>query len=254
MSRWFDVYSLLVPDNEAFFIRTLVPCVARLASELEKAEIRDFFRQEYLHGVAHKAYWKRMVQLGFNVDKFVYCVNWLLYSLFEVMQPHRLRVSVVAAIEHINASLANIVLRRDLLSTTSVELKKLYYWHFSEEIEHKAVAYKALKRCYPGYATRVLGAAVAFPCFFALTFVGMTYFLLQDRQFFKIRTLRDLYRFWITGGVLRESATHLGRYLRVSFDPWDLDDAYLTRGHHAPAGPASPKICKRSMIRILPNA
>lgn len=227
ISRWFDVYTLLVPDNESFFIRTLTPCLGRMDSELERAEMRHFFRQESLHGIAHKTYWQRMFQLGFRVDRFVRCVNWVLYSLLEPIQPHRLRVSVVAAIEHINASLGNIVLKRDLLRDADDELKKLYYWHFSEEIEHKAVAHKTLERCYPGYITRLLGAAIAFPCFFLLTFVGMTYFLLQDHQCFTRRTFRDLYRFWISNGVLRESAAHLRRYLRLSFHPWDLDDRYL---------------------------
>jgi uncharacterized protein len=247
ISRWFDVYTLLVPDNEAFFIRTLVPCVARMGGESEKTEMRDFFRQEYLHGIAHKAYWRRMQQFGFRVDRFVRCVNWVLYSVFEPIQPRRLRVSIVAAIEHINASLGNIVLGKDLLGATSGELKKLYYWHFSEEIEHKAVAYKALKQCYPGYTTRVLGAAIAFPCFFILTFVGMTYFLIQDRQCFKLRTLQDLYRFWITGGVLRESATHLGRYLRISFEPWDLDDSYLALDNRPTSAPEGLQVVSGQM-------
>ena len=145
----------------------------------------------------------------------------------EPIQPHALRVSVVAAIEHINASLANVVLKQDLFGDADDELKKLYYWHFCEEIEHKAVAHNALKRCYPGYVTRILGAAIAFPSFFILTFAGMTYFLLQDRQCFTLRTLRDLYKFWIVKGVLNDSFFHARRYMRVSFDPWDFDDRHL---------------------------
>lgn len=226
-SRWFDVYTLLVPDNEAFFIRTLVPCVSQMKSASEIAELKHFFRQESLHGVAHKKYWKRMLQLGFRVDGFVSCVNWLLYSLLEPIQPHRLRVSIVAAIEHINASLAHVVLAKDLLRDASSELKSLYYWHFAEEIEHKAVAHRTLSRCYPGYFTRLLGAAVAFPSFFLLTFLGMIHFLLQGGQCFELRTFRDLYKFWICDGVLKEAFYHARRYMRVSFDPWDLDDLHL---------------------------
>ena len=56
ISRWFDVYTLLVPDNEAFYIRTLRPCLEKTDDNFEKAELLNFFRQEYLHGVAHKAY------------------------------------------------------------------------------------------------------------------------------------------------------------------------------------------------------
>lgn len=226
-SRWFDAYTLLVPDNEAFFIRTLTPCVSLMESDSEMAELKHFFRQESLHGVAHKAYSKRMLQLGFPVDRFVGCVNWVLYSLLEPIQPRRMRVSVVAAIEHINASLAHIVLTKDLLRDANSDLKELYYWHFSEEIEHKAVAHRALNRCYPGYMTRMLGAAIAFPSFFFLTFLGMTYLLLQDHQCFNSRTFRDLYRFWISNGVLKETFFHARRYLKISFDPWDLDDKHL---------------------------
>lgn len=227
ISRWFDVYTLLVPDNEAFFIRTLAPCVTRMDNDSEITELRHFFRQESLHGIAHKAYWKRMQELGFRVDRFVRCVNWVLYSLLEPIQSHRLRVSMVAAIEHINASLGNIVLKKNLLDGANGELKKLYYWHFREEIAHKAVAHKALKQCYPGYMTRMLGAVIAFPFFFFLTFAGMTYFLLQDHQCFNSRTLRDLYNFWIRNGVLNECFAHVRRYMKVSFDPWDLDDRHL---------------------------
>jgi uncharacterized protein len=227
VSRWFDAYTLLVPENEAFFIRTLAPCLSRTENDSEAKELTRFFRQESLHGIAHKAYSRRMLELGFRVDRFVNCTNWVLYCLLEPIQPHRLRVSVVAAIEHINASLAHTVLKKDLLRDANEELKRLYYWHFSEEIEHKAVAHKALNRCYPGYITRMLGAAIAFPSFFFLTFVGMTYFLLQDHKCFHAQTFRDVYRFWIGNGVLKETFYHTRRYLRVSFDPWDLDDADL---------------------------
>lgn len=229
LSRWFDVYTLLVPDNEAFYIRTLTPCLQWEDVEVEKLELLNFFRQESLHGIAHKAYWKRMSELGIEFQPFLKTVNWILYSIFEPTQSHRMKFAIVAAIEHVNASLGNIVLRRDLLRSTNRSLREMFYWHFAEEIEHKAVAHNALARFYPGYITRILGALVAFPSFYLVCFLGMAYFLFKEQKLFSRATLRELFKFWISDGVLRDTICHLGRYFKWSFQPWDEDDLHLTQ-------------------------
>lgn len=227
ISRWFDVYSLLVPDNEAFYIRTLAPCIESVADESVKTELRNFFRQESLHGVAHRTYWPRMQELGIDYRSFLKFVNWFLYSVLEPSQPHRLRVSMVAAIEHINACLGHIVLKRDLMRSAHRRLRELFYWHFAEEIEHKAVAHRALAICYPGYATRIMGALVAFPAFYFLSFFGMIYLLWKEKSLFRMATASDLFQFWVRDGVLRDTLSHLARYFKTSFEPWDENDFYL---------------------------
>lgn len=229
LSRWFDVYTLLVPDNEAFYIRTLTPCLQWEDVEVKKFELLNFFRQESLHGIAHKAYWKRMSELGIEYLPFLKTVNWILYSIFEPTQSHRMKFAIVAAIEHVNASLGNIVLRRDLLRSANRSLREMFYWHFAEEIEHKAVAHNALARFYPGYITRILGALVAFPSFYLVCFLGMAYFLFKEQKLFCKATLRELFKFWISDGVLRDTVCHLGRYFKRSFEPWDEDDLHLTQ-------------------------
>ena len=229
LSRWFDVYTLLVPDNEAFYIRTLAPCLQWEDAEVEKLELLDFFRQESLHGIAHKAYWKRMSELGIEFKPFLKIVNWILYSIFEPTQSHRMKFAIVAAIEHVNASLGSIVLKRDLLRSSNRSLREMFYWHFAEEIEHKAVAHNALARFYPGYITRILGALVAFPSFYGVCFLGMAYFLFKEHKLFCRATLRELFKFWISDGVLRDTIWHLGRYFKWSFEPWEEDDLHLTQ-------------------------
>ena len=227
ISRWFDVYTLLVPDNEAFYIRTLTPCIESITDDAKKTELLNFFRQESLHGVAHRTYWARMQELGIDFRSFLKFVNWFLYSVLEPAQPHRLRVSTVAAIEHINACLGHIVLKRDLMRSAHSRLRELFYWHFAEEIEHKAVAHRTLTICYPGYATRILGALVAFPAFYFLSFFGMIYLLWREKSLFRLTTFSDLFQFWVRDGVLSDTIRHLARYFRISFEPWDEDDFYL---------------------------
>lgn len=227
LSRWFDVYTLLVPDNEAFYIRTLRQGLDDIRDADDRAELLNFFRQESLHGIAHKAYWKKLLGFGIEFDPFLRVVNWLLYSALEPRQPIRVRVSIVAAIEHINASLGHTILKYDLMQSADRNLRDMFYWHFEEEIEHKAVAFKALTRMFPGYANRLLGAVIAFPMFYFLSFLGMSYFLYKERKLFRRKTFIDLFKYWIRDGVFSDTVWHLGRYLKPSFDPWDLDDMYL---------------------------
>lgn len=227
LSRWFDVYTLLVPDNEAFYIRTLRQCEEQFVVKEDKADLQNFFRQESLHGVAHRAYWPKMRELRIDYEGFLRFVNWLLYSVVEPAQSLRIRVSMVAAIEHINASLGNTVLKGDLLGSATRSVRELFYWHFIEEIEHKAVAHNALSKLFPGYFNRILGALIAFPTFYFLSFSGMIYFLAKEKKLLTLNVAKDLFEFWIRNGVLADTVRHLCRYFRVSFDPWDLDDSYL---------------------------
>lgn len=227
VSRWFDVYTLLVPDNESFYIRTLKQCPTDTLDKFDKAELFSFFRQESLHGIAHRAYWRKMRELGIEYTDFLRFVNWLLYSFFEPKQCLRIRISMVAAIEHVNACLGNTILEGDLFLDATNSLRKMFYWHFAEEIEHKAVAHKVLERMYPGYLNRILGALIAFPVFFCVLSFGTAYFLWKEGNLLNGRIAAQLFRFWIREGVLKNMALHLSRYFRISFDPWELNDHHL---------------------------
>jgi uncharacterized protein len=222
-----DVYTMLVPDNEKYYIRSLRPCLKSIESEAHKAELREFFRQESLHGIAHQKYWKKLSEYGVDVDRFVTVVNTLLYKILEPLQPQWLRISIVAAIEHINASLANIYLEKDLLRNASPELKRLFEWHFAEEIEHKAVAHNALQAIYPGYLTRVMGATLAIPVFFGIMMLGTIYLLARARNLLTRKVWDDASKFLFGERVLIAMFLHLFRYFRPRFHPWNLDDYIL---------------------------
>ncbi len=227
LSRWFDVYSLLVPDNEAFFIRTLKPCTDFSKTEHEKKELLNFLQQESMHGVAHRVHWRKIQESGVVIDQFLKPVNWVLYSVLERAQPKCLRISVVAAIEHINACLAHSVLERNLLKGSPESLRIMFYWHFAEEVEHKAVAHKVLRNLYPGYLGRLAGATIAFPTFYFLCFMGMFWLLAKDRKLFTLDTGRHLFDFWIRQGALITTIRQLSSYFSISFDPWEVNDRHL---------------------------
>ena len=229
LTRLLDVYTLLVPDNERYYIRSMQSCLELIPNDEHRAELREFFRQESLHGIAHKKYWNKLAEQGLNVQRFVTTVNTFLYKILEPFQPRWLKISVLAAIEHINACLGNVILDKGLLQGATPELKRLFEWHFAEEIEHKVVAHNALDALYPGFIRRITGAALVFPIFFMIRILGTVYLLAQERELVKPKTLHDAAQFLFTDGVCAMIMSHLGRYFRRGFQPWDLDDYYLAK-------------------------
>ncbi len=224
-----DVFTLIIPDNERYYIRTLQRALPRIHDAALRQQVLAFFRQEALHGDAHRRYWTNLRDEGLRLDRFTGAVGALLYRFVEPLLPLRIRVSTVAAIEHVNAYLAHAFLSRGLLADAEPALRRLFQWHFAEEIEHKAVAFDALAAAYPGYATRLCGAAVVFPLFHAVMLAGTVWLLGSRGALFSRQTYADLYRLAISGGLLRDTLHFVGRYLRPSFHPWELDDYDLAR-------------------------
>lgn len=247
-----NAYTLLVPDNEKYYIRTLAACLDRVTDPRLRADVHAFLRQESLHGIAHQKYWQTLAAHGIDGSAFVKAADWLLYRLAEPLQPRRLRVSIVAAIEHLNAAWAHSFLARDLLHDADPELRRLFYWHFAEEIEHKAVAHDVLAALYPGYASRLAGAVIAIPTFYLLMLGGLAHLLWRDGAARGGHWLQDLGRLFFTQGFLADNLCEVWRYLRPGFTPWSRDDYALARAalrDHAPTSPATTASADASPAR-----
>lgn len=237
-----NAYTLLVPDNEKYYIRTLAACVEQIQDHRLRGDVHAFLRQESLHGIAHQKYWHTLAAHGIDGSAFVKAADWLLYRLAEPLQPRRLRVSIVAAIEHLNAVWAHAFLARDLLRDADPELRRLFYWHFAEEIEHKAVAHDVLAALYPGYLSRLAGALIAIPTFYLLMLSGLVHLLWRDRAAWGGHWLRDLGALLFRQRFLGDNLREVWRYLRPGFTPWALDDYALARAalrEHAAAKSAT---------------
>ena len=65
VSSLLNAYTILVPANEAFYIRTLNACLPRMPDGALRARCQAFIRQEAQHGVAHKRYWDNLDAQGY---------------------------------------------------------------------------------------------------------------------------------------------------------------------------------------------
>ena len=228
LSAFLNVYTLLVPGNEAFYIRVLTESIRDCEDEEFRARIQHFIQQESLHGVAHRAAWRHLGLSSPAVRWFVKVTDLLLYRLMEPVEPQKFKLAIVAAIEHVNAVWAQFFLSRDLLRDSAPEMQSLFYWHFAEEIEHKAIASEALERKTQSYALRVLAGLFAFCSFYVLLAAGSLYVMAMTNTLFDKRNVYGL-RFLFETGFIRFNLNQILRYCRRNFEPWSLDDAELVR-------------------------
>jgi predicted metal-dependent hydrolase len=70
-----NAYTLLVPDNERYYIRALANAMQSISTETQKQEIRKFIRQESSHGKAHQAFWTTIPRLRVAQRYFLRPVN-----------------------------------------------------------------------------------------------------------------------------------------------------------------------------------
>ncbi|TQM17112.1 hypothetical protein FB548_0491 [Pseudoxanthomonas sp. 3HH-4] len=220
VSSLLNAYTILVPANEAFYIRTLNACMPRIPDDALRQRCQAFIRQEAQHGVAHKRYWDNLDVQGYAYRRFERTVDRVIFRTMDRYAPLWLRVSLVSCVEHINAFLGYEFLSQSILADADPRMRDLMEWHFAEEIEHRAVAFDLLQAIRPHYSVRLLGALTTTALFYLLM-AGMAASLLaQDRLLWRKASVRQLIRHLGKGhGMGRRTLRHLRDYLRQDFHP-----------------------------------
>ena len=225
-----DTYSVLVPANEAFYMRTINASLPQIVDPALREAAAAFIHQEAEHGVAHKRYWRNLDQQGYRYRGFERAVDRLTFRVVERIAPLSIRVAMVSCVEHINAFIGHEFLAQGILADAHPEVRALLEWHFAEEIEHKQVSFDVLRAIAPGYATRLIGLAMTAPLFYAVLTLGMLRFLAQDKRLLRPSTWGQLLHHLGRGHhMLGRTIKHLWAYARPSFHPSQLDDAALAQ-------------------------
>lgn len=230
LSHLLNTYTLLVPGNEGYYIRTLKRCLPAIADPALREAMLRFMQQEGQHGVGHRRCWALLQAQGYRIDAFRRPVDGFLYRVLEPITPQPLRLSMVACVEYVNAYLGHEFLAQSLLRDAEPALRALFEWHFAEEIEHKRVAPDVLRHLSGSHGLRLLGAALVLPLFYLLMTAGTLALLHQDRALYRRATWRQAWRhLWSRDRMLPRTLAHVGAYLRRDFDPDRLDDRALAQ-------------------------
>ena len=193
-TQFLNAYSLLIPQGERFIIRSCRAHLEQAEAPLRK-ELHGLFFQEGNHSREHARMLEAMRAKGLGLDGFRAIVDWCSYRLLEPLTPSKLRLATAAAIEHHNAVIATFFLRRDLLrGIRAGEMRRLFVWHFAEEIEHKEVVFKLLERVSPSWPLRALGLLASGATFLLYLALGTLWLGLKTGAAGKLSFWRDLVR------------------------------------------------------------
>lgn len=223
VSSLLNAYTILVPANEAFYIRTLNACLPEMQDQALRLRCQAFIRQEAQHGVAHKRYWENLDAQGYAYRGFERAVDRGIFRVMDRVAPLWLRVSLVSCVEHINAFLGYEFLAQSILEEADPRMRDLMEWHFAEEVEHRAVAFDLLQTVSPRYPVRMLGAVMTTTLFYLLLSGMAAWLLAQDRLLWRRATWQQIQHHFGAGHSMgRRTLGHLWNYLRPGFHPSHL--------------------------------
>lgn len=169
-----DALSMVFPEGERFFIRSVVAFADRYERDPElRARVRGFVGQEGRHGHEHDRMNRSLAARGHDVAAYDRFYRAVMYGFVERATPPHLRLASTAALEHMTATLAEIALTTDVLAGAQPEIARLLRWHALEEIEHRSVAFDVLQSVDPRLRTRAFGLAIGLA---TLTFAWSTAF------------------------------------------------------------------------------
>lgn len=241
LSSLLNAYTILVPANEGFYVRTLKACMPLLDDPQLRGRCAKFIHQEAQHGVAHVRYWDNLDEQGYRFRRFERNVDKLVFRTMEKIGPLWLRVSLVSCVEHINAYVGHEFLTQNVLAEADPRVKDLMEWHFAEEIEHRRVAFDLLRHVAPAYPVRLLGFALTVALFYLLMGGQAIALLRQDGLLWRRSTWAQIRSHLGSGHhMFRRTLRHLLDYLRPGFHPSQMGDDAMAAGVLARLSTAAP--------------
>lgn len=229
-----DALSLVFPEGERFFIRSVIAFADRYEADPElRARVRGFVGQEGRHGHEHDRMNRAIAARGHDVAGYLRFYKGVMYGVVEPATPKHWRLASTAALEHMTATLAEVALTTPLLESAHPELARLLRWHAAEEIEHRSVAFDVLQKVDPRLRTRAVGLGIGVG---TLLFAWTTAFAMlrfEDRAgSWRPRDARKSRRFW---GAAQRTVPYvlrsLVRYLDRDFHPDEVTDPKIDEAY-----------------------
>lgn len=221
--------SLLFPDGERFFMEAVKAARPAVRDPALRAQIAGFLGQEAMHGRAHRALDRMLVDHGYDMAPQIEDgVRRFLASVRRAISPAS-QLASTCALEHFTALLAEALLRDPALrDEIDPAIRPVWLWHALEESEHKAVAYDVYAAAGHGYPRRAITMVATTVVFFAVT-AAVHARLMARRGILHQpwRWARGLTRMWLSPGYLRRLVPGYVAYFAPRFHPDDRDTRAL---------------------------
>ena len=219
--------SILLPEGERFFIRSLKHYLPTLKDQELLAEIKGYSVQEAFHTREHLDYNKALSKLGYDVEEMEKPVK----KYLNKDQPPAINLAATCAIEHLTLSYSMAILKdletqKEILANAAMPYKRLWIWHAVEELEHSAVSlhvFDEVTAHWPAWKRYFLRVGAFNVIIFHITniiFRNMALYAEQDGHKtgigFKFKILWAMYGH---PGIIRKALFNLGKYYLPGYRP-----------------------------------
>jgi uncharacterized protein len=160
---WYSL-SLVFPEGERYFIRSVKKFQDQIADPKLQAEIKAFIAQEAQHGRMHELFNNELILKQNAVatprgEQRKEGLWWVEEFISKYITP-KLNLAMTAAAEHYTATWAQNAFDDERVKELPDSLRNLIYWHAIEEIEHKHVAFDVMEKVDGSYTLRIAGMVV----------------------------------------------------------------------------------------------
>ncbi|RKG47102.1 metal-dependent hydrolase [Acinetobacter cumulans] len=230
-SAYFASLSIFLTRGEDFVIDTARFHRDFIQDPVLKQRVTSLIGQEAIHSKMHEELNEAYLQRGLPVTIFRKLEHYVFAYGFERL-PQPMKLSLMAAIEHFTAVLAEYMMNHEELFFRSSDEKQraIWMWHMLEESEHKDIAFDVFQVLSSNYALRVAGFFPALITILGLISVGAFFvpFYRKPSNLISLSYWKDVPRsfqliFGLKDGVYGSSIGHIFDYLRPSFHPNDHD-------------------------------
>lgn len=218
----FVVLSAMFPPGEMFFIESVRNVRDQITDEKLLEDIRNFIAQEAFHSREHKSLNEHLIQSNYPEVLEIEALTKARLDKFRKL-PKVEQLAATVVMEHFTATLARLLLTDPLIKQkTTQESRNLWEWHALEELEHKSVAFDALKAIGGNTARHRRIALIRVARFIApITFDYWIQILKRKDIRFSVKELKDAF-YLAFGGVNR-----LGIFSRTFIEMLDVRDQHF---------------------------
>jgi predicted metal-dependent hydrolase len=228
-----NVFHLLLPVSERWFIQVLTEAEPLVADAELRAAIKPFVHQESWHSWAHQMVLQHLAEQGIDTTPYTDRLqNWLSKlgkqhpgwpRILQRVSLYR-RLAVVAALEPFNAALGEWFIQNRGLDYAGADqtMLDLLRWHGAEEIEHRSLVFDVYQNVCGNYPLRALTMLSTAPTFAFWWIAGLRFLMATDPTTSAKPRLRDWVRAarqYRVPGPWLVAVTVPSRFVRPGYHP-----------------------------------
>ncbi|MFN3074301.1 metal-dependent hydrolase [Acinetobacter sp. TY2] len=230
-SAYFASLSIFLTRGEDLVIDTARYHRDFITDPLLKQRVTSLIGQEAIHSKMHEELNDAFLELDLPVKLFRFLAGYVFeYGLERLPQP--MKLSLMAAIEHFTAVLAEYMMNHEEIFFRSQDEKQraIWMWHMLEESEHKDIAFDVYQTLSNNYALRIAGFFPALITILMLISAAsiLVPFYRKPSNLVSLKYWKEIpynFRliFGLKDGVYGSTLGHIFDYLRPDFHPNDHD-------------------------------